>query len=276
MIVEELGDVDELPEDIEQVRLSSFLTKKLASRLLEQCPNLERVILAPSVRERASNAVINSLKSEGIDVTRGSRGPGRPVEYSRRQLAEMRRMREEGVSYEKIAEKIGVSKATAYRALTGDTKFKRWREDFNNGGREEAVWMVSHDANPIGRKLADRHYSRKTEGAKFFCGPGEKLVLMTPDHKALFVWRKNKYRWDEQKGIECSLFRNESAVLSSALIEEAVRMAREKWPGARLFTYVNPEEVKSFDPGYCFKCAGWKVVGENKDGRLIVLEAPEA
>ena len=136
------------------------------------------------------------------------------------------------------------------------------------------IWRISRDADPDGRKLADNHYSRKTKGAKYFCGPGEKLVLITPDKNALFVWRKNKYRQDGQKGVECSLFRNEGTYLSSKLIKQAVKMAREKWANARLFTYINPSAIKSTDPGHCFKQAGWRKIGTNQNGKLVLLEAP--
>jgi hypothetical protein len=139
---------------------------------------------------------------------------------------------------------------------------------------ERTIWIITSDGDPEARALADRHYSRKTKGAKLFCGPGEKLVLITPEKNALFVWRKNKYRQDGQNGVECTIFRNESSYLSSELIKEAVKIARKKWPGERLFTYVNPRAIKSTDPGHCFKQAGWKVIGKNKRGNLILLEAP--
>jgi hypothetical protein len=142
------------------------------------------------------------------------------------------------------------------------------------GEYRKVIWTVTHDANPEARKLADNHYSRKTKGATFFCGPGEKLVLITPDKRALFVWRRNKYRQDGQKGVECSLFRNEGTYLSSKLIKQAVKMAREKWVAARLFTYVNPSAIKSTDPGHCFKRAGWRKIGTNHNGKLVLLEAP--
>ena len=51
---------------------------------------------------------------------------------------------------------------------------------------KRASWEVIHQAHPDGRKLADNHYSRKTKGATHFVGPGEKLVLVTQDKKALF------------------------------------------------------------------------------------------
>ena len=138
------------------------------------------------------------------------------------------------------------------------------------------LWLQSHDRNPFATALADRHYSRKHIGAKNgFVGPGEKLVLMSPDNRALFVWlRANPdYRGDKQKGINCTIFRNESSVLSSKLISEAEAWALKRWPDEkRLFTYVGKTKVKSSKPGWCFIKAGWKIVGENKSGKLVLLE----
>jgi hypothetical protein len=138
----------------------------------------------------------------------------------------------------------------------------------------DGPWEIVHDGNPFARRLADKHYSRKTIGASLFCGPGKHLVLLTPTKTALFIWRKNKYRTDNQTGVECTIFRNESVALSSYLIIEAVKIARRKWPKERLFTYINPAAIRSTDPGHCFKKAGWKQVGHNKDGKLLLLEAP--
>mgnify|MGYP000493859090 CR=1 FL=1 len=133
-------------------------------------------------------------------------------------------------------------------------------------------WLITKDGDPDARKLADRHYSRKKRGAKLFCGPGEKLILITPERDAVFVWRKCYYRLDNQKGVECTLFRNEGKYLSSELIKEAVKLAKMKWKDEkRFFTYVNPQKIKSQNPGYCFKKAGWRVCGKSKKG-LIMLE----
>ena len=98
------------------------------------------------------------------------------------------------------------------------------------------------------------------------------MVLLTSDGLGLFVWRLTLIRRDGQLGIECSVFRNEGPLLSSDLILEAEELAWQRWPGQRLFTYIWPAKVKSVNSGYCFKCAGWRQCGRNKDGRLIILE----
>lgn len=133
--------------------------------------------------------------------------------------------------------------------------------------------MQTIDGDGFARLLADRHYSRKSKGANLFVGPGEKMVLVTLNYDALFVWRLARLREDNQKGIECSLFRNESNILSSELIKEAMSWAWKRWPGQRLFTYVADKKIRSVNPGCCFKKAGWRKCGRNKSGKLTILEA---
>jgi hypothetical protein len=139
---------------------------------------------------------------------------------------------------------------------------------------EYKFWHGVKDGNRAAMELYERHYScyKYADGRerKLFVGPGEKLVLLTENEDALFVWRKY-LDGSGQKGVNCAVFRNESRVLSSLLIEEAVIIALRKWLGERLYTYVNKGKIKSANPGCCFKAAGWKVWGYTKGG-LIVLD----
>lgn len=143
-----------------------------------------------------------------------------------------------------------------------------------------ATWVPILDGEQAAREQFERHYSaasslkrRRERGTKLFAGPGQKLVLATPCRRALFVWRKFISR-DDQTGVSCAVFRNEGAGLSSDLIREADRIADERWPGERHFTYVNPRKVRSANPGFCFKMAGWRECGITKRNRLIILERP--
>jgi hypothetical protein len=144
--------------------------------------------------------------------------------------------------------------------LFEDSKYKYW-----NGVK---------DGNVIALALYERHYSAYKYAdlrvRKLFVGPGEKIVLLTEEGDALFVWRKF-IDASGQKGINCAVFRNESSILSSLLIKEAVEIAYIKWPGERLYTYVNAKKIRSTNPGCCFKIAGWKVCGFTKGG-LVILE----
>lgn len=138
-------------------------------------------------------------------------------------------------------------------------------------------WIEVKDGNDSVRSIFERHYSRYVyaDGRKplLFVGPGQKMVLMTACARAIFAWRKFKSR-DEQAGVNCAIFRNEGAGVSSELIRQADALADRRWPRERHYTYVNPREVASGNPGYCFIMAGWRRCGVTKVNKLLILERP--
>ena len=165
-------------------------------------------------------------------------------------------------------------------------------------------WVATHDADPCVVTLYERHYSadpaKNGHHRSGISGPSERMVLLATDGRALWVWRlmlppterisklaqpdKRRARkglavgedtssyFGEQYGVMCSVFRNESEILSSTLIREAVELAWGRWPGQRLFTYVWDNRVRSPNPGYCYKVAGFRFCGRTKDSRLSILE----
>lgn len=138
-------------------------------------------------------------------------------------------------------------------------------------------WTLAVDGDEHCRAIFDRHYSRYVYAdgrrPRLFVGPGEKIVLLSVDCLALFVWRRF-IDASGQKGVNCAVFRNEGSLLSSMLIREACDIAWRRWPGARLYTYVNPRAVRG--DGACFKHAGWtKLPGRTKRRRLLVLAITE-
>lgn len=144
---------------------------------------------------------------------------------------------------------------------------------------QDIVWIPVKDGNDTGRAIFDNHYSRYryADGRKpkLYVGPGEKFVLLTPDALALFIWRKF-ISMDSQEGVCCAVFRNEGPQLSSYLIREADAIAWERWPGERLYTYVDPKKTRrKRDPGRCFLRAGWRHWGWSKKGLRILEIRPE-
>lgn len=140
-------------------------------------------------------------------------------------------------------------------------------------------WRPTRDGDPVALALYRRHYSARRYADRrrpaLFVGPGEKLVLLTHRDDALFVWRRFIDR-SGQVGVNCAVFRNESPLLASELITDAESFAWDRWPGERLYTYVDPAAVRSTNPGYCFQRAGWRVCGRTAGGhgrpQLVVLE----
>jgi hypothetical protein len=136
-------------------------------------------------------------------------------------------------------------------------------------------WVITKDGDDTARAIFQRHYSYRpyADGRRplLFTGPGEKLVLVRGDARALFVWRRFVSA-DGQQGVNCAVFRNEGAELSSRLIREADALADARWPGERHYTYVAPKRIRSSNPGCCFKAAGWRACGTTKWNKLTILE----
>jgi hypothetical protein len=99
-------------------------------------------------------------------------------------------------------------------------------------------WFAVKDGDARAFALFRRHYSyheyqdgrRQRPGYRhrfLMVGPGEKMVLMTVNCDALFVWRKFMSD-DGQQGVNCAVFRNESPVLSSLLVLEAEQLAWQR------------------------------------------------
>lgn len=144
-------------------------------------------------------------------------------------------------------------------------------------------WFEVRDGDIRLRPFFERHYSARKKRVRHYknwrriCPPGEHLILLTPNCDALFGWVKERIRNDGQEGVNCFVFRNESQILSSELIVEAVGLARIKWPHNRFFTYVNPNKTasrrgKNSQPGECFIQAGWKLLDDATPKGLVLLE----
>jgi len=134
------------------------------------------------------------------------------------------------------------------------------------------TWIPIRDGNPTLLSIFKRHYTARERRKIEQCiGPGEKMALLTPDARAAFAWRKFKSD-NNQSGVNCAVFRNEgsSAGRASELIQAAKILAWERWPGERLYTYVDPSKVRhKRDPGRCFIRAGFRQCGITKSGKLI-------
>lgn len=130
--------------------------------------------------------------------------------------------------------------------------------------------------------LADRHYSRRKIGSPQFMPPGQTVVLLTPEKDALFGW----WRPDPSSGIvamnkldgwTCTIFRNESPLQSSVLILDAeiawLKSGYDCGPSG-FITYVWDKKIRSVNPGYCFKLAGYRCTGRSADGRKTLLQKP--
>lgn len=137
-------------------------------------------------------------------------------------------------------------------------------------------WRVSNRFDPAAVELADRHYSRQQPGTPQFVPPGRNLVFVAGDPvAALWVSLDQRFASHAWAGAwTCPLFRNEGAGLSSDLIREALAATRRAWgepPDEGLVTFVNPQAVRSSNPGFCFLEAGFERVGVTQKRRYLAL-----
>jgi hypothetical protein len=140
-------------------------------------------------------------------------------------------------------------------------------------------WKLSHRADQKARVIADRHYNRQSIGSPQFVPPGRCLILLSMDEKAFWVssFPFAEYVKHEWAGAWiCSAFRNESDILSSLLIREAISVTRKYWgdaPPLGMVTFVDRKKVrKKRDFGRCFIKAGFQLVGETKVNKLLAFQ----
>ena len=166
-------------------------------------------------------------------------------------------------------------------------------------------WLLSSSSDKAALAVVDGlgrfathgpHYSRRTPGSKTFTGIGRDVVLLAVDGTA--VWSVVYQRTPQRVGSGASrgraaatdtnprhiwrnnVFRNLGGGLSSSLIREALAMTYEIWaqrygalPAERLRTEVDTKRIRSTNPGYCYKVAGW--VPDRVVGGKLYLWAPE-
>lgn len=140
-----------------------------------------------------------------------------------------------------------------------------------------APWVRVTKFDPRTAALADRHYSRRKVGSPQFMPPGQTVILYTEG--AVFGW----WRPHPTSGIKqmngldgwtCTIFRNESPHRSSDLILAAERALPNDCGPSGLLTYVWDRKVKSVNPGFCFKAAGYQAIGRSADKRKTLLQKP--
>jgi len=140
----------------------------------------------------------------------------------------------------------------------------------------ESPWRLSWRADPTLAKMADRHYPRVHVGADQFVPPGRCVVLKTFDGSAGWVTSWPEVRRDQWAGTWINtLFRNEGTLLSSELITLAVAHTRHIWPDVPehgMITFVDADAIASDLPGYCYRRAKFRHVGETLIYRRLILQ----
>ncbi len=145
-----------------------------------------------------------------------------------------------------------------------------------NGAR--TIWTRVGRTDGRARALADKHYSRKHIGAAEFCPPGNNIVLLhlVDEFTADALWVS--HRPDPSAGLarprfdgfdywDNPFFRNESELIASEMIREAIAISLHYWwrnvPRDGFHSFVDPKQVKPVMRhsqavyGWCFDKAGF-------------------
>jgi hypothetical protein len=146
----------------------------------------------------------------------------------------------------------------------------------------QIMWIRVTKFDKYAVKLADQHYSRRKPGSSQFMPPGQTIVLLSENRDAVWGW----WRPHPSSGIKqmngldgwtCTIFRNTGRILSSKLIlaaEKILKDSGETCGPNGMLTYVWGARIRSTNPGYCFKRAGWVKSGMSADGKKTLLSKP--
>jgi hypothetical protein len=166
---------------------------------------------------------------------------------------------------------------------------------FNNDVRKykpgDDPWIEVKDGDPRLLAVFKDHYSysERKGGRKnnLVIGPGYKLPLLIPNREdpyegrpqAIFAWRMERYRADNDYGACCVFFRNETHIKSSELILAAEARAKLRWPYIpRFFTHIDTAKVKPRKTrgvpswGHSYTMAGWSILPTPTKTGLLRLE----
>lgn len=166
----------------------------------------------------------------------------------------------------------------------------RTAERVNSVLRAREHWRYSESGkyDVDGVRLVRGHYSRRKPDSPQFMPPGETIVLVTADKTAVWGWwrphpRSGIKAMNGKDGWTCSVFANHGATLSSELIIDAELALKALDMGGLtaapcgpdgMLSYVWRARVKSPNPGYCYKVAGWKKIGTCARGTKDLLWKP--
>jgi hypothetical protein len=146
-------------------------------------------------------------------------------------------------------------------------------------------WRIVSKCDRFAASFAAPHYSIAKPLSAELGPPGQKIVMMGEDGKALWgshrpaPWAKRTHgvkRMDNFSGHSCFIFRNDGGPQSSGIIRQAVAITAIEWNLASFITYVAIEKVRrKRDPGRCFVKAGFRRIGikeRTKHGPMLRLE----
>ena len=138
------------------------------------------------------------------------------------------------------------------------------------------LWSLVSRCDPRLCRMFRDHYSCKNHKARRVSpGPGRTVCLMhrmtSFDAAAMWVWSFQQLGHLAGYGY-CMVFRRVGGALASELILAAEEWVPQDLRPITLVTFVDEDKVPSENPGYCFKRAGWALVGRSEARGYLRLE----
>lgn len=131
--------------------------------------------------------------------------------------------------------------------------------------------------------LISGHYShlsncrlrpRTDKTSKTWWSNARLVVFSDVGRTLVFAWQwpKDGIRKDGQNGFNNTVFHRAQTCpfQASEIILAAERAVIDHWGRNRAYTYVDPLAVKSVNPGYCYKIAGWTFERISKSGKHLL------
>ncbi len=101
---------------VREVHVSRRLSAPFVFSLLSEHPDLERIVVPPSVYRITSSRVLDALKRTGVEVIVRARR-GRPPKYSEETIKKVVEYYRRGVPARKISTNLGIPIRTVYHIL---------------------------------------------------------------------------------------------------------------------------------------------------------------
>lgn len=133
------------------------------------------------------------------------------------------------------------------------------------------TWIEVNIDNTRLLELIQIHFLQATFRKVQKINPANRLILLSTCGRSFFIWGISEI--SGTSAVQCMLFRNTSTNLSSKMISDAEKRATNKWPEQQLFVIINSKDVKSVNPGYCFKRAGWQFVKKLRAAQHLLVKA---
>ncbi len=111
-----LAEIEEGFSD-KEVYISRIVGMDILLALLEHGSSLRTIVIPPSVYAQTSDRVRSYLKKTRVSLEKGEDTAGRPLKYTKKDIKEIVKLKEEGIPIVEISKKLDIPRRTIYYLL---------------------------------------------------------------------------------------------------------------------------------------------------------------